>query len=131
MGARLLDLAQAAGSKTYCDDLRGRLSELGVVITELSTHLQGQLVATHPASTHCLMASRPPTNAGIHKPGSGGLSSSCCLRRRPREILVLRHMRPELLQPIAQLVPEQVVADHSIHADTAAELRELRCEDRG
>jgi sugar phosphate isomerase/epimerase len=46
---RLMDLALAAESQTYCDDLRGRLAAHGVQITELSTHLQGQLVAVHPA----------------------------------------------------------------------------------
>jgi len=46
---RLIDLATAAESKAYCDDLRGRLAEFGVEPTELSTHLQGQLVAVHPA----------------------------------------------------------------------------------
>ncbi|WP_242151802.1 sugar phosphate isomerase/epimerase family protein [Sphingomonas sp. BAUL-RG-20F-R05-02] len=47
--ARLFDLAAAADSKDYCDDIAGRLAERGLVITELSTHLQGQLVAVHPA----------------------------------------------------------------------------------
>lgn len=47
--ARLIDLAKAAESKTYCDELKGRLAERGIEITELSTHLQGQLVAVHPA----------------------------------------------------------------------------------
>jgi sugar phosphate isomerase/epimerase len=47
--ARLIDLDQAAASKTYCDDLRGICAENGIEITELSTHLQGQLVAVHPA----------------------------------------------------------------------------------
>lgn len=46
---RLIDLATAASSKTYCDDLRGRLAAFGIEPTELSTHLQGQLVAVHPA----------------------------------------------------------------------------------
>ncbi len=46
---RLIDLAVAAESKDYCDDLRGRLAAFGVEPTELSTHLQGQLVAVHPA----------------------------------------------------------------------------------
>ncbi|HVY50419.1 MAG TPA: sugar phosphate isomerase/epimerase [Devosia sp.] len=44
-----IDLDKAARSKTYCDDLRGIAAKHGVVITELSTHLQGQLVAVHPA----------------------------------------------------------------------------------
>jgi sugar phosphate isomerase/epimerase len=46
---RLIDLERAAQSQGYCDDLKGRLKELGVEISELSTHLQGQLVAVHPA----------------------------------------------------------------------------------
>lgn len=47
--ARCIDLRQAAESKTYADELKGKLKEAGVEITELSTHLQGQLVAVHPA----------------------------------------------------------------------------------
>ncbi len=46
---RLIDLEKAASSKAYCDELAGIARENGVVITELSTHLQGQLVAVHPA----------------------------------------------------------------------------------
>lgn len=45
---RLIDLKTAAESKTYCDDLKGRAADCGVEISELSTHLQGQLVAVHP-----------------------------------------------------------------------------------
>ncbi len=47
--ARLIDLKRAAESQDYCDELRGTLAESGLVVTELSTHLQGQLVAVHPA----------------------------------------------------------------------------------
>ncbi|WFU18394.1 sugar phosphate isomerase/epimerase [Bradyrhizobium sp. CB3481] len=46
---RLFDLERAAASKTYCDEVRGTLAEFGLVPSELSTHLQGQLVAVHPA----------------------------------------------------------------------------------
>ncbi len=46
--SRLIDLQQAAESQTYCDELKGRIAEHGLEITELSTHLQGQLVAVHP-----------------------------------------------------------------------------------
>ena len=45
----LFDVELGAESQTYCDDVAGVLAEHGLVITELSTHLQGQLVATHPA----------------------------------------------------------------------------------
>jgi sugar phosphate isomerase/epimerase len=46
---RLFDLDIAADSQTYCDEIQGTLAEHGLQITELSTHLQGQLVAVHPA----------------------------------------------------------------------------------
>ena len=46
---RLIDLAKAADSKDYCDEFKGVAAENGVEVTELSTHLQGQLVAVHPA----------------------------------------------------------------------------------
>jgi len=46
---RCIDLKKAAESKDYCDELKGIAKEAGVEITELSTHLQGQLVAVHPA----------------------------------------------------------------------------------
>jgi sugar phosphate isomerase/epimerase len=46
---RLFDLDKAASSKTYCDEIKGICDEQGVSITELSVHLQSQLVAVHPA----------------------------------------------------------------------------------
>ena len=49
---RCMNLALAAESQDYCDELRGRCAEAGVAITELSTHIQGQLVACHPAYDH-------------------------------------------------------------------------------
>ncbi len=47
--ARLIDLEKAASSQTYCDEFLGIARDNGVEVTELSTHLQGQLVAVHPA----------------------------------------------------------------------------------
>lgn len=47
--ARLFDLEKAATSQAYCDEVKGTLTEAGIAVTELSTHLQGQLVAVHPA----------------------------------------------------------------------------------
>ncbi len=46
---RLFDLAKAAESVGYCDDFKGQAAANGITVTELSTHLQGQLVAVHPA----------------------------------------------------------------------------------
>jgi sugar phosphate isomerase/epimerase len=44
-----IDLQKAAESKTYADEIKGIVNAAGLEITELSTHLQGQLVAAHPA----------------------------------------------------------------------------------
>jgi len=46
---RVIDLDKAAESKGYCDDLRGKLTDVGLEISELSAHLQGQVLAIHPA----------------------------------------------------------------------------------
>ncbi|MGB1530307.1 MAG: sugar phosphate isomerase/epimerase family protein [Flavobacteriaceae bacterium] len=45
----LIDLDKAAESQDYCDQLKETVNSFGLEITELSTHLQGQLVAVHPA----------------------------------------------------------------------------------
>ena len=47
--ARCIDLKKAAESKTYADEIKAIVNGAGLEITELSTHLQGQLVAVHPA----------------------------------------------------------------------------------
>ena len=47
--ARLFDLARAASSTAYCDDIHETLAGHELILTELTTHLQGQLVAVHPA----------------------------------------------------------------------------------
>ena len=47
--ARCIDLEKVAESADYADEYKGKLKETGVEITELSSHLQGQLVAVHPA----------------------------------------------------------------------------------
>ncbi len=45
---RCIDLKKAAESKTYADEIKGIVNDCGLEITELSTHLQGQLVAVNP-----------------------------------------------------------------------------------
>jgi sugar phosphate isomerase/epimerase len=65
--ARLFDLRQAAESKTYCEEIRGTLAGLGLEITELSTHLQGQLVAVHPAYDLAFDGFAPEKMRGIPK----------------------------------------------------------------
>jgi len=46
---RILDLDAASGSRGWCEEWAGQAKANGVEVTELSTHLQGQLVAVHPA----------------------------------------------------------------------------------
>ncbi|WP_223422805.1 sugar phosphate isomerase/epimerase family protein [Tateyamaria pelophila] len=65
--ARIFELEKAATSKTYCDEIAGICAEHGVFITELSSHLQSQLVAVHPAYDQAFDAFAP---AHLHgKPG--------------------------------------------------------------
>lgn len=47
--SRLIDLERAATSRDYCDEIHGTLAQHGLSLTELATHLHGQLVAVHPA----------------------------------------------------------------------------------
>ncbi len=47
--SRCIDLEKAASSQDYCDEILGLVRSFGLEISELSTHLQGQLVAVHPA----------------------------------------------------------------------------------
>jgi sugar phosphate isomerase/epimerase len=47
--SRVFDLDQAAQSKAYCDDLKASLDAIGLEISELAAHLQGQVLAIHPA----------------------------------------------------------------------------------
>lgn len=46
---RLIEVDKAATSQTYCDELKGKIADYGLEITELATHLTGQLIAVHPA----------------------------------------------------------------------------------
>lgn len=58
--SRMIDLKKAAQSKTYAQDLKGVVNESGMEITELSTHLQGQLVAVNPAYDKLFDGFAPP-----------------------------------------------------------------------
>jgi len=64
---RLFDLKQAAESQSYCDEVLGVLSGAGLALTELSTHLQGQLVASNPAFDLLLEGFAPEELAGDAK----------------------------------------------------------------
>ncbi|MGE0623007.1 MAG: sugar phosphate isomerase/epimerase family protein [Pseudomonadales bacterium] len=59
-----IDVALAAESRDYCDELKGRVEDCGVQITELSTHLEGQLIAVHPVYDKLFDAFAPKTVHG-------------------------------------------------------------------
>src|SRR5690606_12762772 len=61
---RLFDLVKASESKDYCDEIAGIAAKHGLAITELSTHLQGQLVAVHPAYDEAFDGFAPPSLRG-------------------------------------------------------------------
>jgi sugar phosphate isomerase/epimerase len=65
--ARCMDLQKAAESQTYADEIKGICNSNGLEITELSTHLQGQLVAVHPAYGELFDAFADPSVRGNDK----------------------------------------------------------------
>ena len=75
---RLFDLEKAAGSKDYCDVVKGTVESHGLTITELSTHLQGQLVAVHPAYDEGFDAFAPAAGPRQSQgaPGMGGAADA-------------------------------------------------------
>lgn len=64
----IFDVEQAAASQQYCDDIKGMLAEHGLQISELSTHLEGQLIAVHPAYDQPFSGFAPPQVA--HNPAA-------------------------------------------------------------
>ncbi len=61
---RLFDLDKAAESAAYCDDIQATLDRHGLIVTDLSIHLQGKLVAVHPAYDALVDAFAPPAVRG-------------------------------------------------------------------
>jgi sugar phosphate isomerase/epimerase len=61
---RLFDLKRAAESQDYCDEILATVRRAGMEVTELSTHLQGQLVAANPAFDLLLDGFAPAELAG-------------------------------------------------------------------
>ena len=60
----IFDVEKAAESQTYCDEITGKLAEYGLVISELSTHLEGQLVAVNVVYREALDHFAPETVRG-------------------------------------------------------------------
>ena len=81
---RLFDLKKAAESKSYCDDLRGTLQKNGIELTELSSHLQGQLVAVHPAFDTLFDAFAAESVRGNPKARQAWAVEQVCLAAPPK-----------------------------------------------
>ena len=60
----IFDLAKAAESRIYCDEIQGMLADKGLVITELTSHSQGHCVAVHPAYDETVDAFAPEAVRG-------------------------------------------------------------------
>ena len=69
---RLFDLKLAAESRDYCEEILGILDAAGLKLTELSTHLQGQLVASNPAYD-VLLDGFAPSELGGQAEGATGV----------------------------------------------------------
>lgn len=65
--SRIIDLQKAAESKTYADEIKGIVNGAGLQISELSSHLQGQLVAVHPAYNELFDGFAPESYRGNAK----------------------------------------------------------------
>ena len=61
---RVIDLDKVAESKAYADDYLGGLADLGLEVTELASHLQGQVLAMHPAYADGFSVFHPPGLSG-------------------------------------------------------------------
>jgi sugar phosphate isomerase/epimerase len=81
---RVIDLKRAAESQTYCDDYAGKLAERGLVVTELASHLQGQLVALIRLTTIRPTLLRLRKRAGTQWRDRDGRSSNFTSPRAPR-----------------------------------------------
>ena len=79
---RMIDLQKAAESKTYADEIKGIVAESGMEISELSTHLQGQLVAVHPAYNELFDGFAPANLKGDLKGKSAWATQQLSMRRK-------------------------------------------------
>lgn len=84
---RILDLDKAAASRGWCEDWAGQGEANGTVVTELSTHLQGQLVAVHPAYDGMFDAFAP---ASVH--GDPAARQQWAVDQVRKALTVSRHL---------------------------------------
>lgn len=86
----IIDLDMAADSQDYCDEIKGICADAGLEITELSTHLQGQLVAVHPAYNESFDAFAPAHLRGKPAERTAWAVDQCIKAAKASERLGLR-----------------------------------------
>ena len=84
---RLFDLDRAYDSETYCDEIKGMLADIGIAISELSTHFQGQMVSVHPAYDALFDGQCPASVRGARRSGAFGRPTKCARRLASRAAL--------------------------------------------
>jgi sugar phosphate isomerase/epimerase len=77
---RTIDLDQAAASRGYCDEYRGRLAEIGLEITEVAGYLHGQVLAIHPAYEVGFSGFHPPGLQGESRTAWAAEGLKKCIR---------------------------------------------------
>lgn len=87
---QIFDLALAAESQMYCDDVMDKLAIHGIAISELSTHLQGQCMAIHPAYASLLTAFMPAHVHGSPQQQVVWASEQLCMAARASSRLHLQ-----------------------------------------
>ena len=65
--SRFIDIARAAGSQTYADEVMGQAKAAGLVVCDTASHLQGQLCAVNPAYDTLMDGLCPPAVRGNPK----------------------------------------------------------------
>jgi len=63
-GGRFIDITKAAKSSSYCEEVKGQAAEAGLVLSDMVSHIQGQLCAVHPAYDALMDRLAPPQVRG-------------------------------------------------------------------
>ncbi len=89
---RLFDLKLAAESRDYCEEILGILDGAGLKLTELSTHLQGQLVASQ-SCLRCAARRLRSVEAGWQAQGAAGVGGAATWSGQQRQATGLGLLR--------------------------------------
>lgn len=77
---RVIDIDQAADSKTYCEEYQGTLAAMGLEVTEIAGYLAGQVLAVHPAYETMFDGFHPPGLRGQERTDWATAELQKCIR---------------------------------------------------